>query len=57
MASNPALNPAVVNASGSSTIPSVGTTCGNWVVEPFEDCDYSTVNAATCSTICRKIYP
>jgi hypothetical protein len=59
MAANPGFTPAVVNlaAAGSSPIPSVGTTCGNGIVEPYEDCDYSSANAATCSTTCRSLLP
>jgi len=58
MAANPALNPAVVNAAGSSSIPSVGTTCGNGTLEPFEDCDFNAAtNAATCSKTCRTLLP
>jgi hypothetical protein len=36
----------VVNASTGTTLPAVGTICGNGVLEPYEDCDDGT-NGAT----------
>jgi hypothetical protein len=54
MAGNVASNPAVVNAAGSSPIPTVGTICGNGTVDPFEDCDWSP-GSTTCSKTCRTI--
>jgi hypothetical protein len=66
MASNPSLNPAVVNSAGSSPIPSdptsvaanstTSTVCGNGKVEAFEDCDFSA-GSTTCSKTCRTVLP
>jgi hypothetical protein len=66
MSSNPASNPAVVNAAGSSPIPgdpssvaansSTSTVCGNGKLERYEDCDWS-LGSTTCSKTCRNIAP
>jgi hypothetical protein len=65
-ASNPSLNPAVVNAAGSSPIPgdpssvaansSTSTVCGNGKVEAYEDCDFSA-GSTTCTKTCRTVLP
>ena len=61
-----AANPAVVNAAGSSPIPSdpssvaasstTSTVCGNGKVEAFEDCDFA-LTPSTCSKTCRTVLP
>jgi hypothetical protein len=61
-----AANSAVVNAGGSSAIPSdvssdptmatTSTVCGNGKVEAFEDCDFA-LTPTTCSKTCRVALP